>query len=175
MPLKSLHAHPALRLFRRMMPDLLVHLRDVANGCVRILFLRNQARLADVAGGDDGLEHAVFLCPNLDLVLMHCFFPLWLTSRHHWRLGSMIITLPSTQTFHQDNLFPRFFAFSRNGTPTSRPQMIRQRVANPFTSGNDSTGKTAVPVTVTRQAGDYFLQVLLATIRRHVDIGLRNA
>lgn len=73
MPLKSLHAHPALRLFRRMMPDLLVHLRDVANGCVRILFLRNQARLADVAGGDDGLEHAVFLCPNLDLVLMHCF------------------------------------------------------------------------------------------------------
>lgn len=174
MPLKSLHAHPALRLFRRMMPDLLVHLRDVANGCVRILFLRNQARLADVAGGDDGLEHAVFLCPNLDLVLMHCF-------------SSLVDQPPPLATGFYDyyasfntNLSPRqsfspFFAFSRNGTPTSRPQMIRQRVANPFTSGNDSTGKTAVPVTVTRQAGDYFLQVLLATIRRHVDIGLRNA
>ena len=55
-----------------------VHLRDAADPCVGILFLRQHAGVSDAAGGDDGFKHAVVLGPDLNSVLMHCVAPVWL-------------------------------------------------------------------------------------------------
>ena len=48
-----------------------VHLRDAADPRVGVLLLCQHAGEADAAGGDDGFDHAVALCPDLDFVLMH--------------------------------------------------------------------------------------------------------